>query len=436
MTAATALDSHSLSRANVRELLTASPAFNALPPDRQREIAKNTVEVASFLTAPHDGRVGTIDPDGRPVAVSLADAEQDPNLTRGPEDRGPLKAKPAEGVFAAQAAREGANVAGALLQAISFPAFVASLIKGVFHAIVESSIEQMEAYGRLVSDVAKSLNQFRDENTSDNQGRDHLVDSFPDLFDLGFDTADDGTRQARVKVRDGIDDRTALTRINSSLPVSGGPITSLDDDTAEERLVPAARTQLATSRQQLLATMVLMGINRIVVTDGRIQAKVLYDFSARDNFTYANSATALDYARGQNRTVTEGQFEQTAKGPDSTDERDQDGSYKNDTRGGSYYAKGQYKTTSEPVLKLVSVTNEASDASLTTRANLAGLVDINFRSDFLPLEKMADSFQIANIQRAAQPAPAAPARGSATQPSSPGSGGPAGAAPGPAAPTP
>jgi len=436
MTAATALDSHALSRTNVRELLTASQAFNALPPDKQREIAKNTVEVASFLTAPHDGRVGTIDAKGRPVAVSLADdAPQDPNLTRGPEDKGPLKAKPPEGVFAAQAAREGANVAGALLQAVSFPAFVASLIKGVFHAIVESSIEQMEAYGRLVSDVAKSLNQFRDENTSDNQGRDHLIDSFPDLFDLGIDTADDGTRQPRIKVRDGIDDRAAVARINSSLPISGGPITSLDDDTAEEKLVPAARTQLATSRQQLLATMVLMGINRIVVTDGRIQAKVLYDFAARDNFNYANSATRFDYAQGLNRTVTEGQNEQNYQGPDTTWKRDQGGE-SGDSRGGSYYARAQYKTTSEPVLSLVSVTNETTDASLTTKANLAGLVDINFKSDFLPLEKMADSFQIANIQRAAQPASAAPARGSSTQASLPGSAAQAGTTPAPAARTP
>jgi hypothetical protein len=32
----------------------------------------------------------------------------------------------------------------------------------------------------------------------------------------------------------------------------------------------------SSSRQQLLATMVLMGINRIVVTDGRISAKVTF----------------------------------------------------------------------------------------------------------------------------------------------------------------
>ena len=55
-------------------------------------------------------------------------------------------------------------------------------------------------------------------------------------------------------------------------------------------LVPAARTQLATSRQQLLATMVMLGINRIVVTDGKISAKVMYDFQARDNMQFRKSA--------------------------------------------------------------------------------------------------------------------------------------------------
>jgi hypothetical protein len=37
----------------------------------------------------------------------------------------------------------------------------------VFHSIVTSSIEQMEAYSKMVADVSKSLNQFRDENTTD-----------------------------------------------------------------------------------------------------------------------------------------------------------------------------------------------------------------------------------------------------------------------------
>src|SRR5206468_6591402 len=97
-----------------------------------------------------------------------------------------------DGIVKAQAAREGAAVAGALLQNVNFPDFVSQLIQGVFHSIVQSSIEQMEAYGRMVQSVAMTLNQFRDENVSANQGRDHLVDQFPDLFRLDIDTGEDG----------------------------------------------------------------------------------------------------------------------------------------------------------------------------------------------------------------------------------------------------
>ena len=42
----------------------------------------------------------------------------------------------------------------------------------------------------------------------------------------------------------------------------------LSDANAELRLVTAARLQMAKSRQQLLSSMVMLGINRIVVTDG------------------------------------------------------------------------------------------------------------------------------------------------------------------------
>src|SRR6185503_3825458 len=169
-----------------------------------------------------------------------------------------------EGKFTAQGAREGAAVAGALLDAVNFPEFCAGLINGVFHSIVQSSIEHMEAYANLVADVSKSLNQFRDDNTTQNQGRDHLVEQFPDMFQLsmdggGFDMGGFGDQGAapgpRVVLREGVDERVAIDRLNSTLPLEK-PISRLDDDLIEALLVPAARTQLATGRQQLLATMV------------------------------------------------------------------------------------------------------------------------------------------------------------------------------------
>jgi hypothetical protein len=178
----------------------------------------------------------------------------------------------------------------------------------------------------------------------------------------------------------------------------------LSDPDNENELVQSARTQLATSRQQLLATMVLMGINRIVVTDGKIQAKIMYDFQARDNAKTQRSATAMDYATDSSGNVqktsgSEGQFEtsqgggETSTGSDGTEDR----------KTGDFYTKGQYKYTEQPIITAVSTATEASESSLQTKAQLSGVVDINFKSDYLPLEKMADSFQIGMIQNASKP---------------------------------
>jgi hypothetical protein len=394
-------------RIKIREMLTSSPAFKALPLDQQQEIARNTVRVATYLAEPDGMRLARDRYAGLPADAYAFGAAADPlsQAQAGPTPQVRSSSSTRDpGAFTAQAAREGAAVAGLLLDAVNFSDFVGGLIENVFHAIVKSSIEQMEAYGKLVANVAMTLNQFRDENTTQNQGRDHLVDQFPDLFEISMDsgTFDEGP-SARVKLKEGVDEDAALKRVQR-LPVEGGPIQSLDEDTIEDQLVPAARTQLATSRQQLLATMVLMGINRIVVTDGRIQAKVMYDFQARDNFRRNYSATKMDYARGVSQQTMEGTSEVSQdKGGVSTSGRWGSDDHTYEKRDGTYYAKGEYKWTDSPVLKLMSIDTSQTDAALQTKASLSGLVDINFKSDYLALDKMADSFQIANIQNAARP---------------------------------
>lgn len=55
------------------------------------------------------------------------------------------------------------------------------------------------------------------------------------------------------------------------------------DDFKAEATDDAPREGLARSRQQQLATMVLMGINRIVVTNGQINEKVVFDVKAHDS---------------------------------------------------------------------------------------------------------------------------------------------------------
>jgi len=426
-------------RAQVRDLLLQSKAFAALPRDKQLQIARDTVQIADYLAAPEGIPADTLPAAMAPAgfARGLAGSQTPPGDTYQQDSQ--KVSEIGKSRFQAQAAREGAQVAGLLLRKVDFPTFCAHLITGVFHAIVQASIDQMEAYGKLVASVAQTLSQFRDANVSDNQGRDHLVDQFPDLFQIGTsaDSAS-GAPSPRLQLRDGVDEDAALKRLNERLPMADGePLDSLDltDDDTELKVTTAARNQLAASRQQLLATMVLMGINRIVVTDGKISAKIMYDFQARDTRRMQRSAAAYDYARdqwGNLQTVRsgEGTQEVNQEGGQYSSSSDKD-SHEEDRRDGSYYAKGTYKFADQPVMTAMSAASEATDAALQTRAQLAGVVDINFKSDYFPLEKMADSFQIANLQAAAQPGRGI-ARAGTTAASAPSASPPSGTATAPA----
>jgi hypothetical protein len=375
-------------RRAVHGLLMRSQAFNALPEDKRRQLAHDLVQIGSYLAEPDGVRLKRQSPQVRALAGDTAPQ---------PQQFG-------------QAVKAGVENMIGLVQGVNFPGFVSGLIQGVFHSIVESSIQQMEAYGKLVADVSKSLNQFRDDNTTDNQGRDHLIEQFPDIFELSTDGGDgfgdfgDGNTppQPKVTVRDNVDEKSALNRLNSSLPLDK-PLTGLDNDLVDALLVPAARTQLATGRQQLLATMVMMGINRIVVTDGKISAKVVFDFHATDSRKYAFSATKFDHEKDasgnlQTTSTYSGDYEGKSEGGSYSKTADSE-----DRRDGSYYAKGSYKYSQQPVLKLMSTQKLMDDSQLQAKAQLTGAVEVNFKSDYLPLEKMANPENIAAIQMNAQP---------------------------------
>lgn len=411
-------------RQAVHNLLTRSDAFRALSPEKQREVAQATALVADYLAVPEGipgnalpGGLGTTatalaDPPAAPPQSSYADASKEVD-------------KIGDGEFEASAAREGAKVAGLLMKQVKFPTFVASLIEGVFHAIVKSSIEQMEAYTAMIASVAKSLKQFTDDNVSENQGRDHMVEKFPDLFEIGVDDFGDSPGP-RLKLRDGVDESAALKRMNSMQFEDGNVMKSMDlsDENVEKALVMAARMQLAKQRQQLMASMVLMGINRIVITDGRISAKIMYDFTSRDTMQKKRSAQAYDYARGADGNLAttrtgEGKNEVNANVSNS---RDQSKDTNTRDYSADYYSKGEYKFEDKPVMTAMSAASEASDSQLQTRVQLAGAVEVNFKSDYLPLDKMATPGMIAAIQGNSTPvdpnvvpsaknAPATPAAG-------------------------
>ena len=140
----------------------------------------------------------------------------------------------------------------------------------------------------------------------------------------------------------------------------------LDDEESEQALVRRAQLEMARMRQQQLATMVLLGINRIVVTDGLINAKVVFEMKASDVAQRTNAASMYD---SQSKVRSYG---------DS----------------GGWFS-GDYDNTTERHRTVVSgATDDTSEAKAQIKANLSGEVKVHFKSETFPLDKMASTGQL------------------------------------------
>jgi len=204
-------------RTLVRRLLESSPAFRSLPPDRRRQIDHDTVRVASYVVDPHG--------------------------------------------MASQEFAHPLLVANDLVQAVDFPAFVGGLIHGVFGAIVNASVQQMEAYGRLMAHASSSVSQFAADDISDARARAELANAFPCWFRL--------SAKGGLRLADGASpSRSSVAR---ALGLRR-PWPSPESASGRQILVIAMRRQVARERQKSLALVLAMGINRIVVTHGHIAA--------------------------------------------------------------------------------------------------------------------------------------------------------------------
>ena len=207
---------------HVKDLLTRSRAFGRLPPEQQNQLTQGMTQIAAYLAAPEGIKTNTL-----PGAVAIVHSVKD--------------------------------ASGTLSTAIDFPNFVAALIKGVFQAIVDASIKQMEAYGELVKNVAQTVSQLVRDSISEDDSRRFLLATYPEYFEL-----DPNPDCHTLRLRDHLHKSEAIDRL-SFLPLEA-PLHTLNQREIDRILVPSARRRLAAQRQQLLASMVLMGINRIVVT--------------------------------------------------------------------------------------------------------------------------------------------------------------------------
>ena len=355
-------------------------AFAGLDPTTRHELALAVEKVAGYLEADPQ------DPYSAPLAGQMAGPAElrrrmEQSGTGGSSPAGPAPTPAAGSTTPATPGPSGPSATGrvgevtrATLNAIDFPQFVASLIQGTFKAIVDASIQQMEAYAALLKNVAGTVDRFMDDNVTDGMAKDHLVAEHPWLF-----------KQDASRGRPSLEvDRTANRELPSFLKDLGfGSPADLDKRTVEDVVVPTTRRTLAETRQQTLATMVLMGINRVVVDDGEIKAKLMFHIDASET-------TALRF--DQQKATT--------------------GNMAGQAGSGMFNAQAL----------MVNTASINAQSDLNVRADLTGEVRVKFRSETFPLERFADSAAIQLInsnakvpERPPAPAPAPPPGGVAAR---------------------
>jgi hypothetical protein len=340
-------------RTAIRALLTASSDYQGLDSHTRREIAQGLVKISS-------------------TALALA-AGADAAAIGDRPGRTLARAQSAGSAFSGVAAQRVAGTTQQILNAVSFPRFVTELITGVFKALVDTNQQQMNAYVELIRNVSASMEGFADSNVGLDGARRWLVERFPGSFTVEGETDpfDEPGRQLTAEEQAERDAETRLRlRPGAAMPNEGalrvalglGPQESVPSGDPEN-LVALARVALARNRQQMLATMVMLGMQRIVIESGRLHASMRFHIDTR-------SAAADD--RGSSF--------------DLRNEAEASVSY--------WGLEAKVKNT----IGYVSTQRTQTTEEMNTDLDLNSSVELVFKTDYLPLERLAGQGAVDRIR--------------------------------------
>lgn len=334
----------------IRESLLAAPDFAALDTDERRAIAHSLVRIAH--------------------AARLLDAETQPAVPRRPVLGRALNAGDE---LSGRAVDSMASTTQNMMRAISFPRFVNELITGVFKALVETNQQQLQQYVELVRGVSQSLDGFESlGGSSDDPAKRWLAERFPQSFAVEQPDLEDAPRPGTVRDPDDVEPLRLQVRgpppsadaLRAALSLE--PTEPVPDGGVAE-LVAFVRRSLARNRQQMLATMVQMGMQRIVVDSGRISAGMRFHIDA--------SSAAAE----QRHTGLDTRTSVAASASASF---------------GWWSASASMSSTIGYVQTADTQTKEEVNAS----ADLTSSVELHFRTDQVPLDRIASQQTVQRLQ--------------------------------------
>jgi hypothetical protein len=339
-------------RNTVKDLLSASSAFHTQDAETRKAIAGSLVRIA------HTAKT-----------LAEVDAGVAPARPRPPM----AMAQNAGSEFSGVSASRVADTTHAILNAVSFPRFVTDLINGVFKSLNDSNQQQLHSYVELIQNVAATTEGFADANIGLSGARAWLADRFPANFMVqGAETDDMATPAAQMTPEERAEaqaERDAATRLvlrpGASMPTEAalrtafglGPQDSVGGGDPEN-LVPLARANMARTRQQMLSTMVMMGLQRIVIESGRLNASMRFHIDTRSA---------------------------------ANDDRGSSFDFRNDTTVGGGAALGPWAVEAkmQNTVGYVSTERTQTTEEMNTSVDLNSSVELLFKTDYVALDRLA-----------------------------------------------
>ena len=258
---------------------------------------------------------------------------------------------------------------GSMARQVDFPKFVKDLVQAVYDANINLTKTQMQMFSDMLKQVTGSLQKFI-TGIDDTESFAYLVANQPNKYGM-------------------LTERDPATGQNKPIMIDQETLQRLDqnDDDFKAKVMDA-KIKMAQEHRMMLRETILMGVSRIVITSGKVKAKVNFTVAVSDHLTGGNVRNSEDGSKLGIKNEVEGS-----------------GSF------GPFSASVKNSIDYERTTKLVVNTTSNIDSTQTGNAELMGEVELNFKSDYFKLDNFKDLFPTAGAApAAATPAQIAPSR--------------------------
>jgi hypothetical protein len=229
-----------------------------------------------------------------------------------------------------------------LVDTVDFPQFVGDLLKAVFNANLKVMKDQTDSYIKLMKECTKSTADFI-KKINDDDTFAKLAENKGDQYNVTMDTQPDGTT------------KVALTN------PQGDKVDT--EDSEVKRAILETKLNMAKEHRAALREVLLMGVTRLVVEKGTIEAGVEFIITANRKSSALHSDTNINNASVQ---------------------ADYDSPL-----GGLFGGPSGSMSMTNTNIQVNTSQKEATD---TLSAKLTGKVNIQFKTDYFKLDNFANMY--------------------------------------------